>query len=221
MSLFYVSDYGFNDRLAQSVARGLTKTDVEVHMVDLNLADTQEIVEAVGRAAAIVVTMPPSAGRAHDMLGTVLASVKPKQKLMLAESYGGNDEPVDPLAASFAAAGLELALPALRVKDTPSEATYQARVFYVMSSNAFHPRFLPRDAHGTIPDVSVRAPIAEPALIWTRTAPRLSPANRSTRRAAPTSGSCSRRRSRSTRSRTPCARRWPRRSAACPAACTS
>lgn len=29
VSLFYVSDYGFNDRLAQSIARGLTKTDVE------------------------------------------------------------------------------------------------------------------------------------------------------------------------------------------------
>lgn len=125
VSLFYVSDYGFNDRLAQSIARGLTKTDVEVHMVDLNLADTQEIVEAVGRAAAIVVTMPPSQGRAHDMLGTILASVKPKQKLMLAESFGGNDEPVDPLASSFAASGLELALPALRVKDMPSEGTYQ------------------------------------------------------------------------------------------------
>lgn len=127
VSLFYVSDYGFNDRLAQSIARGLTKTDVEVHMVDLNLAGTQEIVEAVGGASAVVVTMPPSTGRAHDMLGTVLASVKPKQKLMLAESYGGNDEPVDPLASSFASAGLELALPPLRVKDTPSEGTYQAR----------------------------------------------------------------------------------------------
>lgn len=44
---------------------------------------------------------------------------------MLAESYGGNDEPVDTLAATFANAGLELALPALRVKDTPSEGTYQ------------------------------------------------------------------------------------------------
>ena len=40
----------------------------------------QELVEAVGRASAVVLMTPPSEGRAHDMIGTILAAANTKQK---------------------------------------------------------------------------------------------------------------------------------------------
>jgi len=124
----YTAEYGFCDRLSQSIARGLTKTDVSVEMLDLSSADTQELIEAVGRSGAIVLLAPPSASEAATKCGTLLSAVKsgPKgQKLMVAESYGGDDEPVDALVKAFVEIGVEPAMDPLRVKETPTESTYQ------------------------------------------------------------------------------------------------
>ena len=124
-AVFYTSDYGFSDRLSQSVARGLCKAEVEVEMMDMNTADTQELIEAVSGAAGIVLLAPPTSGPAHDALAAIVGSCSSKQKLLIGESYGGADEPVDTLAVKFAGLGLAEVVPALRVKETPTEATYQ------------------------------------------------------------------------------------------------
>jgi flavorubredoxin/flavin reductase (DIM6/NTAB) family NADH-FMN oxidoreductase RutF len=124
-AVFYTSDYGFSDRLSQSIARGLTKAEVEVEMVDLNFADTQEVIEAVAGAQGLVLLAPPTSGKAHDNLAAIVGGCKAKQKILIGESYGGSDEPVDTLARKFADLGLAEAVPALRVKADPTEGTYQ------------------------------------------------------------------------------------------------
>ncbi len=125
VAVLYAADYGFADRLSQCAARGLTKTDVEVVMIDLSSAEAQEVIEAVGRAAGVVLLAPPASGRAHDALAGVLAAASSKQQYLICESYGGADEPVDTLAASLLSVGATLAAPPLRVKDVPREGTYQ------------------------------------------------------------------------------------------------
>lgn len=129
VAVFYVSDYGYSDRLSQSVAKGITKTGVAVEMVDLRSAENQEVHELVSRASGIVLGMPPLSGHNHQDIvanvGTVLAAAKEKQVVGMFESYGGNDEPVDPLLTKFNDVGLKKAFPAIRVKDTPDEAIYQ------------------------------------------------------------------------------------------------
>jgi flavorubredoxin/flavin reductase (DIM6/NTAB) family NADH-FMN oxidoreductase RutF len=124
--VFYVSDYGYSDRLSQAVARGITKTGVGVEMIDLKSADPQEVQELVGRAGGIAIAMPPASSKvAAAAIGTVLAAVKPKQTIGIVESYGGDDEPIDPLLSRFRELGLKEAFPAIRIKEIPSEATYQ------------------------------------------------------------------------------------------------
>ncbi|MBD2129038.1 diflavin flavoprotein [Microcoleus sp. ZQ-A2] len=124
--VFYVSDYGYSDRLSQAVARGITKTGVGVEMIDLKTADPQEVQEMVGRAAGMAIGMPPASSKiAAAAVGTVLAAAKSKQVVGIFESYGGDDEPIDPLLNQFRNLGLKQAFPAIRVKDTPTEATYQ------------------------------------------------------------------------------------------------
>ncbi|MEW6494971.1 MAG: diflavin flavoprotein, partial [Cyanobacteriota bacterium] len=124
--VFYVSDYGYSDRMSQALARGITKTGVGVEMMDLKSADPQEVQEQVGRAAGIAIAMPPASNKtAHAAVSTVLAAAKAKQIVGLFESYGGDDEPIDPLLNRFRELGSKEAFPAIRVKDTPSEATYQ------------------------------------------------------------------------------------------------
>lgn len=129
VAVFYVSDYGWSDRLSQAIARGITKTGVGVDMVDLKAADQQEVQELVSRAAGVIIGMPslsgPNTKETTATLGTILAATKAKQFVGLFESYGDDDEPIDPLLNKLRDAGLTEGFPAIRIKDTPSEATYQ------------------------------------------------------------------------------------------------
>jgi flavorubredoxin/flavin reductase (DIM6/NTAB) family NADH-FMN oxidoreductase RutF len=127
--VFYIADYGYSDRLSQSIAKGITKTGVGVETVDLSSADPQEVQEIVNRSAAIVLGMPPLAGEQNGEittnLGTILAAVQTKQLIGLYESYGGNDEPLDPLLTKFREVGLSPGFPSIKVKELPTEAIYQ------------------------------------------------------------------------------------------------
>jgi flavorubredoxin/flavin reductase (DIM6/NTAB) family NADH-FMN oxidoreductase RutF len=125
VAVLYVSDYGFSDRLSQTLARGLTKTNTGVEMMDLNVVDIQDMIECVSRCAGVVIMAPPSSGPANKAITTIYAAVKPKQPVVIAESYGGDDEPVDTIVQRFVALGISLALPPLRIKEIPNEATYQ------------------------------------------------------------------------------------------------
>lgn len=123
VAVFYVSDYGYSDRLSQSIASGITKTAVGVEMVDMRSNDLQEIQELVSRSAGIVISMPPTSANSQikTALSTVLAAAKSKQAIGLYESGGGDDEPIDPLLSKFRDLGLSAAFPAIKIKDSPTE----------------------------------------------------------------------------------------------------
>jgi flavorubredoxin/flavin reductase (DIM6/NTAB) family NADH-FMN oxidoreductase RutF len=129
VAVFYVSDYGYSDRLSQALARGITKTGVAVEMMDLKTGDPQEVQELVGRSKGIAIAMPPGHGDiaavAQAAIGTILVAANNKQAIGLFESYGGDDEPVDPLLSKFREIGVNVAFPPIRVKEAPSEAIYQ------------------------------------------------------------------------------------------------
>jgi flavorubredoxin/flavin reductase (DIM6/NTAB) family NADH-FMN oxidoreductase RutF len=129
VAVFYVSDYGYSDRLSQALARGITKTGVAVEMMDLKAGDPQEVQELVGRSKGIAIAMPPGHGEiaavAQAAIGTILVAANNKQAIGLFESYGGDDEPVDPLLSKFREIGVNVAFPPIRVKEAPSEAIYQ------------------------------------------------------------------------------------------------
>jgi len=126
VAMFYVSDYGYSDRLSQAIASGITKTGVAVEMMDLRSIDPQDVQELVSRASGLVIGMPPAtAVSAQAAISTVLAAAKDKQAVGLFESYGGDDEPIDPLNSKFRNLDLKEAFPAIRIKDTPTETTYK------------------------------------------------------------------------------------------------
>ncbi|WP_315791442.1 diflavin flavoprotein [Fischerella sp. JS2] len=126
VGVFYVSGYGWGDRLAQAVSNGITKTGVAVELVDLKTADLQELREIVGRCAGIVVGTPPvSNPAAQTALSTVLGSAKEKQAVGIFESNGGDDEPIYPLMNKFRDLGLTLAFRAIQIRETPTENTYK------------------------------------------------------------------------------------------------
>ncbi|WP_341526463.1 diflavin flavoprotein [Nostoc sp. UHCC 0302] len=128
VGIFYVSEYGYSDRLAQAIANGISKTDVAVEIVDLGAeVDLQELRELVSRCSGIVVGLPPTSGAANIQaaLSTVLGSAKEKQAIGIFETGGGDDEPIDPLVSKFRNLGLTTVFPAIRIKQTPTENTYK------------------------------------------------------------------------------------------------
>ncbi|GAB4242005.1 MAG: diflavin flavoprotein [Stanieria sp.] len=129
VAVFYVSDYGYSDRLSQAIARGITKTGVAVEMVDLRSAENTEVQEIINRTSAIVLGMPPLSGNnlkeITANIGTILAAANEKQLVGMYESYGGDDEPIDPILTKFRDVGLKQAFSSIRIKETPNESIYQ------------------------------------------------------------------------------------------------
>lgn len=125
VAVFYVSDYGYSDRISQAIASGITKTGTAVEMIDMRSAEAQEVQELVSRVSGIVISMPPAAAvAAQATISTVLAAAT-QQAVGLFESYGGDDEPIDPLLIKFRDLGLKEAFPAIRIKAAPTENTYK------------------------------------------------------------------------------------------------
>jgi flavorubredoxin/flavin reductase (DIM6/NTAB) family NADH-FMN oxidoreductase RutF len=129
-AVFYTSGYGYSDRISQAIAHGITKTGVVVEMIDLKAADPHDINELVSRATGIVLGTPPASGdlaqQTLDTVSTIFAAIQDKKQAFgLFECYGGDDEPIDPLASKFRALGLTPAFAPIRVKAEPDEQTYQ------------------------------------------------------------------------------------------------
>ena len=129
VAVFYTSDYGFSDRLSQAIAHGITKTGVAVEMMDLRIADLQEVAELVSNAAGIVICSPPSGGtaavNAEAAINTILVAANNKQSFGLCESGGGDDASIYPLRNKFKELGLKEAFPNILIKESPTEAIYQ------------------------------------------------------------------------------------------------
>ncbi len=124
--IFYVSDYGYSDRLSQAIGRGIIKTGVAVEMRDLRTTDLQEIRELVEHANGVVFTTPPQSIEAVQTgVATVIASLKAKQGVGIFESFGGEDEAIDLLANRCQDLGTVMGFPLIRIKAVPTEETYQ------------------------------------------------------------------------------------------------
>ncbi|NJO42816.1 MAG: MBL fold metallo-hydrolase [Cyanobacteria bacterium CRU_2_1] len=129
VALFYASDYGYGDELAQAIGQGILKTGVAVELIDLKNTDPQEVTEMVNLASGIVIGMPPQSGdlaiATRAALGTILAAANSKQAFGLFEAGGSDDESVYPLRNQFQEIGVREAFPPILIKETPGKVTYQ------------------------------------------------------------------------------------------------
>ena len=123
----YLSQYGFCDRLSQSIAHGIGKTNAQVQLVDLIASDKQELSALITEASAVVVpTWPIEAdSELQSNIGTLLASLKQKQWIATYDSYGGNEEPIDFIVNQLRKLGQKEAFKPLRVHEEPNKGIYQ------------------------------------------------------------------------------------------------
>lgn len=80
----------------------------------------------VGRANGIVLMAWPTEDQdAKSSVATLLSAIKPKQQVIVAESYGGSDEPVDDIVRALVGVEVDPLIEPLRVKDKPCESIYK------------------------------------------------------------------------------------------------
>jgi flavorubredoxin/flavin reductase (DIM6/NTAB) family NADH-FMN oxidoreductase RutF len=127
--IFYVSEYGYSDALANAIGQGIAKTGVGVELINLRESDPHEVRELVNIAAAIVVGMPPQSGadaaQAQALVSTILAAINPKQTFGLFESGGGDDESVYLLRNKLREIGVREAFEPIRIEASPNANIYQ------------------------------------------------------------------------------------------------
>ena len=83
--------------------------------------------DIAGRAAGIIIGMPPSHNTtAQAAISSLLAVVKSKQVIGLYESYGGDDEPIDTLRRKFLEHGVKEGFEAIRIKEEPKNDLFRA-----------------------------------------------------------------------------------------------
>ncbi|MFN9636528.1 MAG: diflavin flavoprotein [Synechococcaceae cyanobacterium] len=126
-AICYLSQYGFCDRLSQAIARGVSKAEAQVQLVDLRATDPQELSALIGEASAVVVPTWPAEpdGELQASIGTLLAALKPKQWLACYDAFGGNDEPIDTVAGRLRSLNPQEAFTPLRIRQVPGAADYQ------------------------------------------------------------------------------------------------
>lgn len=128
VAIFYLSDYGFSDRISQAIAHGITKTGVAVEMMDLRIAEPQEVRELVSIASGIIIGTPSTTGDiatiAQTVIGTILGATNPKQSFGVFESGAPDSESAYPLVNKFRDLGLHPAFAPILIKETPTDITY-------------------------------------------------------------------------------------------------
>jgi len=118
----FMSDYGFSDRLSQAIAHGITKTGVAVEMMDLKVAEPQDVKELVS-IASVGDWHPPTTGLLLRLLSAFWL-LPQLSSLWVCLNLRWDSESVYPLLNKFRfRAGP--AFPPILVKETPREATYQ------------------------------------------------------------------------------------------------
>lgn len=87
------------------------------------MIDHAELREILGRSKGVVIMCPDSSSdSARETLNVAFSELTPKKhRVGIAESFGGNDEPVDKLTRDLLGLGIE-PLFALRMKADPTEA---------------------------------------------------------------------------------------------------
>ncbi|KAF6259934.1 flavo protein [Scenedesmus sp. NREL 46B-D3] len=127
VAVLYAADYGYSDRLSQTLAKGITKAGVKTEMVDVLSVDPQELVGIMAASKGLVLMAPPSSSTsARKTMAALLSAIKPKTKVIVADSFGGSDEPVDTLVAGLLGVDAQVLGDALRVKAEPTQMLYQA-----------------------------------------------------------------------------------------------
>ncbi|MEM8778874.1 MAG: diflavin flavoprotein [Cyanobacteria bacterium P01_G01_bin.49] len=127
VALIYASAYGNTATLGQAIASGITKAGVRVDSINAEVAEPDEIKEAISQCSGFIFGSPTLGGHAPTQIQTALGiTLANADKIKLAGvfgSYGWSGEAIDLLESKIRDGGYQFGFDPIRVKFKPTEAT--------------------------------------------------------------------------------------------------
>lgn len=127
VALIYASAYGNTATLAQAIASGITKAGVRVESINAEVAEPDDIKEAINTCSGFIFGSPTLGGHAptqiQTALGITLANADKSKLAGVFGSYGWSGEAIDLLESKFRDGGYQFGFDPIRVKFSPTQAT--------------------------------------------------------------------------------------------------
>ena len=129
VALLYASAYGNTATVAQAIAKGLTKSDIAVELINCEYAKSSEIQESLEKCDGFIIGSPTLGGHAptqiQTALGVILNTASTNKLAGVFGSYGWSGEAIDLLESRLKDAGYKFGFEPIRVKFTPTDVTLQ------------------------------------------------------------------------------------------------
>ncbi|WP_330204654.1 diflavin flavoprotein [Cyanobacterium sp. Dongsha4] len=126
VALFYASAYGSTTKLANAIAQGLSAQQVNVELINCELATPEEITTAVQTADGFIIGSPTLGGHApvqiQTALGIILNTATKNKLAGVFGSYGWSGEAVDIIEGKLRDANYRFGCETLRIRFTPNGA---------------------------------------------------------------------------------------------------
>jgi flavorubredoxin/flavin reductase (DIM6/NTAB) family NADH-FMN oxidoreductase RutF len=126
VALIYASAYGNTAILGQAIASGITKAGVRVDSINAEVAQPEEIKEAIEKCHGFIFGSPTLGGHAptqiQTALGITLANADKTKIAGVFGSFGWSGEAIDLLESKFKDAGYRFGFETMRVKFKPTDA---------------------------------------------------------------------------------------------------
>jgi flavorubredoxin/flavin reductase (DIM6/NTAB) family NADH-FMN oxidoreductase RutF len=126
VALIYASAYGNTAILGQAIATGITKAGVRVDSINAEIAEPEEIKEAIAKCNGFIFGSPTLGGHAptqiQTALGITLANADKTKLAGVFGSFGWSGEAIDLLESKFRDAGYTFGFETMRVKFKPTDA---------------------------------------------------------------------------------------------------
>ena len=129
VAVIYASAYGNTSAMAQAIARGITKADVAVEMLNCELSTSQEVAEVMARTEGFCLGAPTLGGHmptpVSNALGTIVKEASREYPAGVFGSFGWSGEAVDLMESRLTDGGFQFAFEPIRCKFKPTQEMLQ------------------------------------------------------------------------------------------------
>ncbi|MEI6380398.1 MAG: diflavin flavoprotein [Cyanobacteriota bacterium ELA615] len=126
VALIYASAYGNTAILAQAIARGISKSGIQVECINAEATDPEQIKDSIDSCSGFIFGSPTLGGHmptpVQTALGIALGNSDKTKIVGVFGSYGWSGEAIDILENKFKDAGYRFGFETIRVKFKPDEA---------------------------------------------------------------------------------------------------
>ena len=125
VALIYASAYGNTASIGDALAKGITKTNVEVESINCEFASSEDLISSIKKADGYLLGTPTLGGHAPtpivSALGSILSEGDRAKPIGIFGSFGWSGEAIDLLESKLKDGGFKLSFEPIKVKFSPNK----------------------------------------------------------------------------------------------------